>query len=72
MAKRQTTRTPQTLEETLAAISASIIRNEEEHARLLEQKQTVQAQKDLQDFNTLKAALEERGLTMESLLAKFS
>ena len=63
---------PQTLEESLALISRQILKNEQEHESLLEQQKQLQAQKDLQDFNTLQAALTAKGMTMQDLLSQFS
>ena len=66
------TKRPQTLEESLALISRQILKNEQEHESLLEQQKQLQAQKDLQDFNTLQAALTAKGMTMQDLLSQFS
>ena len=63
---------PQTPEESLALISRQILKNEQEHESLLEQQKQLQAQKDLQDFNTLQAALTAKGMTMQDLLSQFS
>ena len=63
---------PQALEESLALISRQILKNEQEHESLLEQQKQLQAQKDLQDFNTLQAALTAKGMTIQDLLNQFS
>ena len=63
---------PQTLEESLALISRQILKNEQEHESLLEQQKQLQAQKDLQDFNTLQAALTAKGMTIQDLLSQIS
>ena len=63
---------PQTLEESLTLISRQILKNEQEHESLLEQQKQLQAQKDLQDFNTLQAVLTAKGMTMQDLLNQFS
>ncbi len=63
---------PQTLEESLTLISRQILKNEQEHESLLEQQKQLQAQKDLQDFNTLQAALTAKGMTIQDLLSQFS
>ena len=66
------TKRPQTLEESLALISRQILKNEQEHESLLEQQKQLQAQKDLQDFNTLQTALTAKGMTIQDLLSQFS